>query len=834
MNLKTLCMRILLLLITLLFGFIASAQPGGENQQTATLIGSFPFVGTGSTSNAIDDYNESCPDYPNAGGGKDHVYRYNNGASDQYVRVSLCEATTNFDSQLYVYVDSCSSGSNIACQEDGCQSPAYTNAYNSFIDPLLLEANRTYYFVIDGYSANSSGNYQINIDTVPAPPGPIIPFSNETNNILNPSNRLTYSGAPVAVVDLNNDGYDDIVRLNGTDTLIIDYNQPSGYFTTYNYGLVSQSSVWAIAIADFNGDSIQDIMVGSYVAIRLLPGINGGNAYGPAQTISTNYIFSQGINFADIDVDGDIDIFACNDVGESHIYLNDGQGNFTQSFNTIDMSTNPVSDKSGNYASIWTDYDNDGDLDLYITKCRQGVTDPNDGRRINQLFQNDGQGNYTEVANQAGLRMGAQSWVTDFGDIDNDGDFDAFIMHHDVPSQLMLNQNGTFIDITSIAGLGQISFAGIQCLFRDFNNDGYVDLLTTGGQHRMFVNNGNNTFTEDINGFVDQSNWMLSCGVGDLDRDGYLDVVGTYGNLYNYPNSKSDKVWINQDTGNHYLRVSLEGDASNFRGIGAKITIDGPWGTQVREVRSGEGYGIMNSYIQHFGLGSQTVVDSINVEWPDGTKDQILQVAADQQIVVAKGSSPVRATIVYADSVGYNYASEAEIFGRLKVNTPGSTEIRLIYTDQNSGVSDSISYNLNLPNGVIQLMDTLDNLITGNPYSAYYKSIQTPSGMPQSISVSDTLYFSTAGLGIDENPLDLTVYPNPASGEIFISAGPQNDQKFQVEITDIQGKTLWNRQNIKFPMSLDVSGFSNGVYWLKTIDQEGEIWMKKLIILHSK
>jgi hypothetical protein len=131
-------------------------------------------------------------------------------------------------------------------------------------------------------------------------------------------------------------------------------------------------------------------------------------------------------------------------------------------------------------------------------------------------------------------------------------------------------------------------------------------------------------------------------------------------------------------------------------------------------------------------------------------------------------------------------------------------------------------------------MDTLDNLITGNPYSAYYKSIQSQSGMPQSISVSDTLYFSTAGLGIDENDLDLTVYPNPASGEIFISVNAKNEQIFQLKITDFQGKTLWNRQNIKFPMSLDVSGFSNGIYWLKTIDQEGEIWTKKLIIQHSK
>ena len=827
-------MRYILLLFIYFAGLSAAAQPGGENQQTATLISSFPFTGTGSTVTATDDYNESCPDYPNAGGGKDHVYRYNNGSSDQYVRVSLCEAVTNFDSQLYVYVDSCFSGSNIACQEDGCQSPAYSNAYNSLIEPLLLEANRNYYFVIDGYSANASGNYQINIDTVAAPPTPIIPFSDETATVLDPTNRSTFSGAPVAVVDLNNDGFDDIIRLDDTENLIVDYNEPSGYFTTYDYGQVSSSSVWAIAVADFNGDSIQDVMVGSYVAIRLLPGINGGNALGTAQTISTNYIFSQGINFADIDTDGDIDIFACNDVGESHIYFNDGQGNFSQSFNAIDMSTTPASDKSGNYASIWTDYDSDGDLDLYITKCRQGVTDPNDGRRINQLFENDGQGNYVEVANQVGLRMGAQSWVTDFGDIDNDGDLDAFVMHHDVPSQLMLNQNGSFIDITSVAGLNNISFAGIQCLFRDFNNDGYVDLLTTGGQHQMFINNGNGTFTADINGFVNQSNWMLSCAVGDLDRDGYLDVVGTYGNLYNYPNSKSDKVWINQDSGMHYLRISLADSAHNYRSIGAKISIVGPWGTQLREVRSGEGYGIMNSYIQHFGLGLETAIDSINIYWPDGTKDQLLNIAADQQIEVSKGSFPVQNTIVYADSVGLQYGTNAEIFGRLKANQVNTTEVRLIYTHQNSGAQDSITYSFTPVNGIIQLTDTLQNLITGDLYSVYYKSIQSPVGSSPTVSISDTLIFATDGLGQMDVEPKYTVYPNPASDQIHISQSFSTPAPRTITLMDFQGKIVLEEKECTLPMTLDVSSLPRGVYGLKIDAKDGPATVKKVIIHPAK
>ena len=142
--------------------YLVFAQAGGEDCATATVISSLPFSGQGSTLGANDDYFESCPDVGNQGGAPDHVFRYDNGNAPLIIDVSLCEAVTNYDSQLYVYEGTCG-GNLIGCQEDGCQSPAYTAQYNSSITAIPLQPNTSYYFVIDGYDVGSLGNYQIDI-----------------------------------------------------------------------------------------------------------------------------------------------------------------------------------------------------------------------------------------------------------------------------------------------------------------------------------------------------------------------------------------------------------------------------------------------------------------------------------------------------------------------------------------------------------------------------------------------------------------------------------------------------------------------------------------------
>ena len=171
-------MRINILILLVLWGLDFYAQPGGEDCSSATPISSIPFTGIGNTAGALDYHFASCADVSNAGGAPEHVYSYTTGGSIEHVNASLCEAITDFDSQLYIFENNCLSAP-VWCQEDGCESPAFFAAYNSRIDAIVLQPSTTYYFVVDGYNSSAFGNYQFNLTAnaaMNAPDSSLIPL----------------------------------------------------------------------------------------------------------------------------------------------------------------------------------------------------------------------------------------------------------------------------------------------------------------------------------------------------------------------------------------------------------------------------------------------------------------------------------------------------------------------------------------------------------------------------------------------------------------------------------------------------------------------------------
>ncbi len=468
------------------------------------------------------------------------------------------------------------------------------------------------------------------------PGGNTVAFANG-NNLIGQDN---FSGLPMGVIDMNGDGKDDIVQFNSARDLRIQYQKSvNQQFSTHSVGQVSSRNQWGTAIADFDQNGYNDIMSGgAYDNLKIIKNNNGNDSFSQSTLPSSN-IFLQGANFVDINNDGWTDIFACHDDAESRAYQNNQNGGFTFNQNLIRTFTNPSSDNSGNYASMWMDYDNDGDLDLYISKCRGGVTSSSDPRRINMLWQNDGNNNFTEVAEQANLKIGAQTWLSDFGDIDNDGDLDAIIINHNEGPNLMRNNgNGTFTEITAGSGLlptlDPSDFYGIQGFFKDFNNDGYIDLMVSGDNHYIFYNNGDGTFQNAPNPF--NSNQIQSFSVGDLNHDGFLDIYAGYASGLNSPSSTKDRIWLNNGNANNYINIQLTGTDSNINGIGARVELYGPWGKQIRDVRSGEGYGLVNSFTQHFGIGVSTTVDKVVVRWPSGNIDEILNPSINQFLKITE------------------------------------------------------------------------------------------------------------------------------------------------------------------------------------------------------
>ena len=447
-----------------------------------------------------------------------------------------------------------------------------------------------------------------------------ITFTNQTSWLDSDS---IASSHPVGITDMNGDGLDDIVILKGGNQIIIEYQKSTnnGFNEYLNTAPEIGNNAWGMCLGDVDNNGFSDLLYGGAYDDLHLYTFTAQTSYN--QSDLGESLFLQGVNFADIDNDGNLDIFACHDDGPSLILIGDGNGNFTESSAEIDTDLPNGSDNSGNYGSCFVDIDNDGDIDLYVAKCRQGVTDPADYRRINILFENNGNGTYTENAAAWGINSGEQSWSADFGDIDNDGDMDLLMGQHtgEYLELYINNGNGTFSDITNSAGLtGVFPFHVIQTKMEDFDNDGFIDILVSGSSaYDIGMNNGDGTF--DFSGTTNIGCPMNSFSIGDLNTDGFIDIYAIPGGYGSWNSSGRDSLYINDGNSNNYLSINLEGVQSNMSAVGTRVEAYGPWGVQIRDVRSGESYGIHNSLNVHFGIGSETQVDSLVLKWPSGIID---------------------------------------------------------------------------------------------------------------------------------------------------------------------------------------------------------------------
>ncbi len=473
---------------------------------------------------------------------------------------------------------------------------------------------------------------------------------------------VSHSGNSVSVVDVNNDGLDDIVKMDAATTLVIDMQNQDGTFTHYNLGTITGGGrVWGMAVADVDHNGWKDVATGTNGALYLVKLAWSGSTITKTITTLSGSYFVQNITFGDFDNDGWVDLAVCDDVDYMKIYKNTtGTLNLQAPASAIiNTNINPGMTysgdpyDSGNYGSVWLDFDNDGDLDLYIAHCRQSTSSSTDQRRRDRLFVNNGSNVFTENSGAYGIETTnfRQTWTTSFGDIDNDGDFDIVMMNHTGASQILENDGtGHFTDITATTGFN-FNNDGIESVLEDFDNDGYLDILLSGGgagdSYWVYHNNGDKTFTALTGTFPSQSNGMLSFATGDLNHDGKVDVFASYGNVYNTPTSTNDFLYLNTTSNtNHYITFNLTGTTSNHNAIGARVTIHGAFGTQIREVRAGETYGTSNSMQLHFGLGANTSITSATIDWPAGGTTTFGALNADQFVTAVEGTCTITDNVI--------------------------------------------------------------------------------------------------------------------------------------------------------------------------------------------
>jgi hypothetical protein len=418
-----------------------------------------------------------------------------------------------------------------------------------------------------------------------------------------------------------------------------------------------------VAWGDYDGDGDQDLYIGSYNANRLYR--NDDTAFVDVTSGDLGYTGkTNGVAWADYDGDGDLDIYLANYGSANKLLRNDG-GAFT------DVTAGPLGDTGNGRGMAWGDYDGDGDLDLYIVNnganvmlaCDSGyafsdttsgpLADGGNGSAVaaadydndgdldlyisnmggaNLLLRNEGGFTFTDVTSGP-LGNSDNGMGVAWADYDGDGDLDIYLANYLAENKLFRNDSGAvFVDVTG----GPLGDTGPSrgVAWADYDNDGDLDIYVTNylQANCLLRNEGGGAFADVSNEVVGDMGGAMGAAWADYDGDGDLD-------LYVSNDAVPHNLFRNDFPTRQWLHVKLTGVLSNTSAIGARIrAVAGPK-SQVREVSGGSGLYSQNSLIAEFGLGSEALVDTLEICWPSGvvqyeynvTPCQVIDVVEDDQ-----------------------------------------------------------------------------------------------------------------------------------------------------------------------------------------------------------
>jgi hypothetical protein len=422
--------------------------------------------------------------------------------------------------------------------------------------------------------------------------------------------------------DYDNDGWRDLLVVRfGTPLLY--HNEHNGTFrdVTAASGLTKFGNTIAAITFDYDNDGRLDLLFGNYFKPanlldladpHVLPNdldnaVNGGGVTlwrgdGRGHFEDTTAKAGLGnhtgwtldVGHGDFNNDGLPDIYLACDYGPDKLYFNNGDGTFRDaSEKSIGVDT-----RKGMNVDVG-DYDNDGWLDVYVTNITDEYM-----KECNMLWHNNADGTFTDVSRETGTCATLWGWAAKFGDYDNDGLLDLFVVNGlrsagpenyiPVLVDLITKPGVDFTDVRGWPKIGNMTWSGYQKkkFFRNLDGHSFKEMSADAG--------------------VDNDKDGRGIAVADFDNDGRLD-------FYQSNADQESMFYRNASTGTgHWIELKLVGTKSNRDAIGARITVRTASRSMIREVDGGNGYAGQSSQRVHVGLGSDTAITSLQIRWPSG------------------------------------------------------------------------------------------------------------------------------------------------------------------------------------------------------------------------
>lgn len=469
-------------------------------------------------------------------------------------------------------------------------------------------------------------------------------------------------GGGACVIDLDNDGFDDLFLTSGMNEDRLYHNQGDGTFSNIYEGsgleLTRRFVTQGVVGADVNRDGWVDLFVTTITtkdstkkiprAINLLFLNNGDLTFRDATSefgLDQLNSFSTGANFGDFNADGypdlyvgnyfrnyegeltyinDATIVSANQTSEGYLLRNEGGKHFSNVYEEYGLNF-----KGYGFGGVFTDYDNDGDQDLFINHDFGYKATP-DFMLENQYPRTA----FKDVSKSLDMDLKINSMGTAVGDVNNDGYMDYFMTNIRF-NYFMVSQGPGKPYINQAKDLG-VTIVTISwgANFADFDHDGDLDLFVSNGDlNPNDVPMGNFYFENEEGNFVEKGRayGLNDYGIGrgsvvfDMENDGDLDIlVVNQAPVFDYPVESVTRLFRNEGAPGNWVKIALEGVEAESHGLGSRVEVVAGGRRMIREIDGGGSSHLsQNSTLAHFGLGSAETIDSIVVKW-SGRNPQVL------------------------------------------------------------------------------------------------------------------------------------------------------------------------------------------------------------------